>query len=210
MRPQPADGTTQPLRRACEQTATPPPFCVTCAVPLFARRQTLAVGMRSPRASSWTRALHAWPLCCAGHICGRPSGLWSRTPLVDPWLDRCASLVDAIDGAARVLRPGGVWVSTGPLLYHGRSAPPAAATPHPDGQSTAPMEQGAPAIVGAPKLCADELLLLVEASGFEVCERRMVVCTYCTDPLAMCRSEFTCLHFVARRLARSPAMKEGG
>ena len=95
------------------------------------------------------------------------------------FLDACANVLETIDGIARVLKPGGVWVSTGPLLFH-----------HAKARSEA---------CGVPKICADELLLLVERSGFEVLESSVHAATYCDDPLSMCRAEYQCRFFAARR-----------
>ena len=75
-----------------------------------------------------------------------------------------------------MLRPGGLWVNLGPLLYHwNRSA------------------------TEVPRLSADELLLLVGRCGFDVVHEGSQLCAYSQDPLSMCRSEYATLFFVARK-----------
>lgn len=76
-----------------------------------------------------------------------------------------------------MLRPGGLWLNHGPLLYHSDGS--AGAVP--------------------PRLCADELLLLVERSGFELVETADRACSYSQDPRSMCVSRYNCLFFCVRR-----------
>jgi len=72
-----------------------------------------------------------------------------------------------------VLRPGGVWINQGPLLYHGKR--------------------------GGPLLTSDELMLLLERRGFEVLEQAFRPCVYSQDDTSMCRSEYNCLYYVVRK-----------
>jgi hypothetical protein len=74
-----------------------------------------------------------------------------------------------------VLRPGGVWINQGPLLYHGKR--------------------------GGPLLTSDELMLLLERRGFEVLEQAFRPCVYSQDDTSMCRSEYSCLYYVVRKRA---------
>ena len=74
-----------------------------------------------------------------------------------------------------VLRPGGVWINQGPLLYHGGR--------------------------GGPQLTSDELMLLLERRGFDVEEQASRFCVYCQDDSSMCRSEYSCLYYVVRKRA---------
>ena len=91
--------------------------------------------------------------------------------------DACSSVLEMVECVRNVLKPdGGVWINLGPLLYHGSSP------------------------AGSAKLCADELISLIEAMGFEILEKSERTTTYCDDPQAMSRNEYTSLFFVARRI----------
>ena len=79
------------------------------------------------------------------------------------------------DQVFAVLRPGGVWINQGPLLYHGKR--------------------------GGPLLTSDELMLLLERRGFEVLEQAFRPCVYSQDDTSMCRSEYNCLYYVVRKRA---------
>eukprot|EP00966_Prymnesium_polylepis_P060510 1403931-Prymnesium_polylepis.2 len=92
------------------------------------------------------------------------------------FVDACPDVTRACEQIRSVLRPGGLWINQGPLLYHWNRA-----------------------AADVPRLSADELLLLIGRMGFEVLEHDSRVCTYSQDPLSMCRSEYDCLFFVARR-----------
>ena len=71
------------------------------------------------------------------------------------FLDACPSVVGACEHARALLRPGGIWLNLGPLLYHwNRSA------------------------ASVPRLCADEVLALVESAGFELIESGWREATY--------------------------------
>mmetsp|Transcript_13478 Transcript_13478/g.29080 ORF Transcript_13478/g.29080 Transcript_13478/m.29080 type:complete len:212 (+) Transcript_13478:276-911(+) len=95
------------------------------------------------------------------------------------FLDACPHVVNAVILAHRLLRDGGLWINNGPLMYHGQS----------------------PTSSDAPRLTADELLLLLQRSGFELLEHSLQVCEYSQDPLSMCRSHYRCLFFVAQKQA---------
>ena len=92
------------------------------------------------------------------------------------FVDACPDITRVCQHIHRVLRPGGVWTNQGPLLYHwNRTA------------------------AEVPRLSADELLLLLDRIGFEILEQDTRVCSYSQDEVSMCRSQYYCLYFVARR-----------
>jgi carnosine N-methyltransferase len=95
------------------------------------------------------------------------------------FIDATRSVLEIVEVVRAVLKPGGWWVNVGPLLYtHAASVGGSAATP---------------------RLCADELVLLLGRSGFDVLEHRAQTCAYCRDAASMCRTEYEGLFFVARR-----------
>ena len=71
------------------------------------------------------------------------------------FVDACPSVISACEHARKLLRPHGVWLNIGPLLYHWNRA-----------------------ASSVPRLCADELLALVESEGFEVIESGWRDATY--------------------------------
>lgn len=98
--------------------------------------------------------------------------------------DACQSALDCIASVHALLRPGGLWVNVGPFLY-------------PAGFGQQQSQSAA-----MPRLCADEFLQLVGQSGFELVESRILPSVaYCRDEASMCKAEYRCLFFVARREA---------
>ena len=89
------------------------------------------------------------------------------------FIDACPDVAQACEQVFAVLRPGGVWINHGPLLYHGKR--------------------------GGPRLTSDELMLLLGRLGFEVLEQAFRPCVYSQDDTSMCRSEYTCLYYAVRK-----------
>jgi carnosine N-methyltransferase len=94
------------------------------------------------------------------------------------YIDASGDVVGAVADARATLRPGGVWINYGPLEYDGT-----------DGGHAK----------GNLRLCADEVIRLVESSGFDVMESKLDdPCTYTQDPQSLLQIGFSCLYFVAR------------
>ena len=110
-------------------------------------------------------------------------GAWDAV-LTCFYVDACPDVTLACEHIHAVLRPGGLWINQGPLLYHWNRA-----------------------AAEVPRLSADELLLLIGRLGFELLEHSHRVCSYSQDPLSMCRSEYHCLFFVAMK--RDDVVDEG-
>lgn len=83
------------------------------------------------------------------------------------FIDTAVNIVDYIETIRNVLRPGGVWINNGPLLWHweGRDPPPPPAMEEGEGEVMRDEAKGV-------ELTLDEVLVLVEKLGFKV-ERRM-------------------------------------
>ena len=109
------------------------------------------------------------------HLCAEPRhfGAWDAI-VACFFVDATPDLLRTLQLARAVLRPGGLLLNLGPLLYHNSGA-------------------------AVPRLAADELVTLVGRCGFDVLESREVAASYSQDPLSMVRSEYHCLHFVARK-----------
>ena len=103
------------------------------------------------------------------------------------YLDACGTILSAIDASRQALRPGGLWISIGPLEFNGT-----------DGGHA-----------GGMRLSGDELLALICARGFEMVEVRDVPCAYTQDQRSMLHQQFDCLMFVARRVEKgAPASQK--
>ena len=78
---------------------------------------------------------------------------------------------------ARIVRPGGVWVNCGPLLWHFADSP---------GELSL-------------ELTWDELRPLVAAHGFRIVEERTVDCPYAANPKSLLSCTYHAIFFVAIR-----------
>ena len=98
------------------------------------------------------------------------------------YIDASGDVVGTIESVRAALLPGGVWINCGPLEYEGT---------------------GGGHALGRMRLCADELLMLIQRFGFELIEARtdedLVECAYTQDRLSMLQHRFHCLYFVARK-----------
>ena len=98
------------------------------------------------------------------------------------FLDTAHNVVDYVERIAHILRPGGVWVNLGPLLYHFANTP------------------GAVSI----ELSYSELRHVVQACGFDLVEEEHPVATaYIGNPRSMMETVYRCAFFVAIKRAQA-------
>ncbi len=92
------------------------------------------------------------------------------------FIDTAHSVAEYLRCIARLLKPGGLWINHGPLLWHWHGMPDEVSV----------------------ELTWEELRALIESFGFRIEEERRTVCEYTQVPRSMRTSCFKCVFFVAR------------
>lgn len=115
------------------------------------------------------------------------------------FIDTAPNLIRYIEAIRHCLRPGGLWINVGPLLWHFE-----------DGQEQHPRKADAQAAEDGPgigeagtvELTAEEVLALVERMGFRVEQRALErpLCGYIQDRESMLQNLYGPEHWVARKL----------
>ena len=116
------------------------------------------------------------------------------------FIDTAPNLIKYIETVQNCLKPGGLWINLGPLLWHFEDHTPAArnedeVTGHP-GRENASIEEA-----GSFELTNEEVLLLIEMCGFdiEMQEIRNNGTGYIHNARSMLQSTYTPSHWVARK-----------
>lgn len=112
------------------------------------------------------------------------------------FIDTAPNVIRYIETIRHCLKPGGIWINVGPLLWHFEDG-------HPHKESTDDATGiGEP---GNVELTEEEVLRLVESMGFRVearaDDRRS--CGYIQDGESMLRNEYRPSHWVARKVAEA-------
>mmetsp|Transcript_30273 Transcript_30273/g.39928 ORF Transcript_30273/g.39928 Transcript_30273/m.39928 type:complete len:418 (-) Transcript_30273:175-1428(-) len=102
------------------------------------------------------------------------------------FLDTAPVPMDYIEAFERLLRPGGVWINLGPLLYHWASAKGVDMEGDVDERYTKSVE-----------LSWEELQHVVKTYGFDIVQQDFKECTYTRDARSMMRTVYDCLFFTA-------------
>jgi len=128
------------------------------------------------------------------------------------FIDTAPNLINYIETIKHCLRPGGLWINLGPLLWHFESAPtPAERDKHRqtatsgsrDNQSEAHDGIGEP---GSLELSDEEVAALVKRFGFEIVQAKQAPggdTGYIQDPNSMLRNMYRPSFWVARLIAGS-------
>lgn len=115
------------------------------------------------------------------------------------FIDTAPNIVRYIEVVRSCLKPGGVWVNVGPLLWHfGDRAP--AVDPESEQQRNKSEKKGIDE-PGSVELTVEEVLLLVESLGFdiEMQEIRDAEAGYIQDPESLLRNVYRLSHWIARK-----------
>ena len=98
------------------------------------------------------------------------------------FLDVSHNVVETLQVLAAALRPGGVWVNCGPLLWHWADAHTYLATPE-----------------LSIELPLDEVLRLAQAVGFELLEQGWAECGYAGNARSLMHTRYRCATWAMRR-----------
>lgn len=116
------------------------------------------------------------------------------------FLDACPSIVESIQVIHRMLKPGGVLINFGPLLYHW-SGP----SMRPDDKSVDEYRSRYPHLdpryMCSVDLCYEDIVEILVNVGFEILEEDTgIQCLYTADRRSMSNTVYRCVCFVARKV----------
>ena len=120
------------------------------------------------------------------------------------FLDTAPNVIRYIEAIHHCLKPGGVWVNLGPLLWHFEDRAVGHIIP---GEGQRPLSEGSDTGIAEPgsfELCNEELLTLINRMGFEVArhEIRSDGSGYIQNPESMLQHVYRTSHWVATKRAR--------
>lgn len=91
------------------------------------------------------------------------------------FIDTAKNVADYIETLYAMLKPNGVWINFGPLLYHFESIP------------------GEPSL----ELTYEELKTFIQNVGFVIKDEKRVATAYTANPRSMLVYTYNCISFVA-------------
>ncbi|KAK5703772.1 hypothetical protein LTR97_002785 [Elasticomyces elasticus] len=108
------------------------------------------------------------------------------------FVDTAANVITYIETIQHCLKVGGIWVNTGPLLWHFEAAPPSGSITN----TTAPAREEP----GSFELSNDEVVALVERFGFDIVEHKQAPATgYIQDPHSMLQNVYKPAWWLAKK-----------
>lgn len=115
------------------------------------------------------------------------------------FLDACPNIVKILQEIYTMLKPGGLLINLGPLLYHW-SGPPV----RPDDSSVEEYRQRNDHLddryFSSINLCYDDIKEILNGIGFDILEEDIgIECYYTTDQRSMMSTKYECVSFVARK-----------
>jgi carnosine N-methyltransferase len=139
----------------------------------------------------------------AGDFCS----IYSHPKEVGQWdvvascffLDACPSLIEALQVIYRMLRPGGILINLGPLLYHW-SGP----VLRPNDKSLEEYRQRYSHLderyLSSVDLCYDDVKVVMKNIGFEILDEVIgIECLYTSHHKSMMSTMYRCVSFVAKK-----------
>ena len=115
------------------------------------------------------------------------------------FVDTAPNLIAYVETVRHCLRPGGVWINLGPLLWHLESAPPPGSKKSTE-RTSFETNQGI-GEAGSFELADEEVVLLLQHYGFEIVEHKAtgLESGYIQDPRSMLQNTYRPSSWVARK-----------
>ncbi|KAL4880221.1 N2227-like protein-domain-containing protein [Aspergillus karnatakaensis] len=114
------------------------------------------------------------------------------------FIDTAPNIIRYIEAIRNCLKPNGIWINNGPLLWHFEDGNQR--TQSGDSNNEQPQGIGEP---GSVELTEEEVFALVERMGFKIEQRQpleeRIECGYIQDPYSMLRPLYRPSHWVARK-----------
>nr|CCA19693.1 conserved hypothetical protein [Albugo laibachii Nc14] len=102
------------------------------------------------------------------------------------FIDAAPNVIEYIEAIGRLLRPGGVWINLGPLLYHWQSF----------GESDA---EDDPRYTQSIELSHEEIKTVMERIGFTIQREEVKECVYTRNIKSLMHTTYNCVFFTALR-----------
>ncbi|KAK6601655.1 Carnosine N-methyltransferase 1 [Botrytis cinerea] len=121
------------------------------------------------------------------------------------FLDTAPNIIRYLEAIRNCLKPGGILINMGPLLWHFENNPPGSSNPSSSKQPSDQVQDHGIADPGSIELTNSEVLLLLPKLGFEVLTSSTDLrAPYIQDPDSMLQNTYSASFWVARKI------EEGG
>ncbi|TGO35130.1 hypothetical protein BHYA_0169g00100 [Botrytis hyacinthi] len=116
------------------------------------------------------------------------------------FLDTAPNIIRYLEAIRNCLKPGGILINMGPLLWHFENNPPGSSTPPSSKQPSDQIQDHGIADPGSIELTNSEVLLLLPKLGFEVLTSSTDLrAPYIQDPDSMLQNTYSASFWVARK-----------
>lgn len=118
------------------------------------------------------------------------------------FIDTAPNFLRYLEAVSNCLRAGGIWINLGPLLWHFEAEPPRPKEGDKMSSEEHTLEEVGIAEAGGVELTDEEVIALVEGSGFEVLGHKVggTETGYIQNPNSMLQSTYRVSHWIARKL----------
>ena len=112
------------------------------------------------------------------------------------FVDTAPVVTEYVDAIHKLLRPGGVWINLGPLLYHWSTR---------DAD-----ESNDERFARAMEFSYEEVRALIASSGFAIEQEQWVQCMYTENQASMMHTQYECAFFTAVKAAATTDSEAAG